>query len=305
MSHCVTGSFSRTISGSMKRTVTLIPGEGIGPEIAAAVQRIIDASGVAIEWEEVSARAEVERRGGGMMRDEAVASVRKNRYGLKGPMETPVAEGPPSINVGLRKALDLYANLRPVKSIPCVPSRFENIDLVVVRENTEDLYSGLEHTIVPGVVESLKIITEKASTRIGKFAFEYARKAGRKKVAVIHKANIMKLSDGLFLNSVRKVAADYPEIALREVIVDNLCMQLVLKPEQFEVLVLPNLYGDVVSDLAAGLVGGLGVVPSGNLGDEAALFEAVHGTAPDIAGSSAADTDIPNRLTGSVYNVCA
>ena len=273
----------------MKHTVTLIAGEGIGPELAVAARRVIDASGVEITWEEVSARAEVERRGGGMMRDEAVASVRKNRYALKGPMATPIAEGPPSINVGLRKALDLYANLRPVKNIPFVPSRFENVDLVVVRENTEDLYSGLEHVIVPGVVESLKIITEKASTRIGKFAFDYARKHGRKKVAVVHKANIMKLSDGLFLNSVRKVATAYPEIELREVIVDNLCMQLVMRPEQFEVLVLPNLYGDVVSDLAAGLVGGLGVVPSGNLGDEAALFEAVHGTAPDIAGKGIAN----------------
>jgi isocitrate dehydrogenase (NAD+) len=273
----------------MKHTVTLIAGEGIGPEIAAAARRVIDASGVEITWEEVSARAEVERRGGGMMRDEAVASVKKTRYALKGPMATPVAEGPPSINVGLRKALDLYANLRPVKNIPCVPSRFENVDLIVVRENTEDLYSGLEHVIAPGIVESLKIITEKASTRIGKFAFEYARRTGRKKVAVVHKANIMKLSDGLFLNSVRAVAANYPEIELREVIVDNLCMQLVMRPEQFEVLVLPNLYGDVVSDLAAGLVGGLGVVPSGNLGDEAALFEAVHGTAPDIAGKGIAN----------------
>ena len=273
----------------MNHTVTLIAGEGIGPELAVAARRVIDASGVEITWEEVSARAEVERRGGGMMRDEAVASVRKNRYALKGPMATPIAEGPPSINVGLRKALDLYANLRPVKNIPFVPSRFENVDLVVVRENTEDLYSGLEHVIVPGVVESLKIITEKASTRIGKFAFDYARKHGRKKVAVVHKANIMKLSDGLFLNSVRKVATAYPEIELREVIVDNLCMQLVMRPEQFEVLVLPNLYGDVVSDLAAGLVGGLGVAPSGNLGDEAALFEAVHGTAPDIAGKGIAN----------------
>jgi isocitrate dehydrogenase (NAD+) len=281
------------MSGAMKHRVTLIAGEGIGPEISAAAQRIIDvagdASGVEIEWEDVQARAEVERRGGGMMNDAAVASVRKNRYALKGPMATPIAEGPPSINVGLRKALDLYANLRPVKSIPHVPSRFQNVDLVVVRENTEDLYSGLEHTIVPGVVESLKIITEKASTRIGKFAFEFARKTGRKKVAVIHKANIMKLSDGLFLNSVKKVAENYPEIELRPVIVDNACMQLVMRPEQFEVLVLPNLYGDVVSDLAAGLVGGLGVVPSGNFGDEAALFEAVHGTAPDIAGKGIAN----------------
>ncbi len=273
----------------MTHTVTLIPGEGIGPEIAHAAQRILDASGVAITWEEVSARSEVERRHCGVVRDEAVASVRRNRVALKGPMTTPVAEGPPSINVGLRQALDLYANLRPVKNVPGLKTRFENIDLVIVRENTEDVYAGLEHQIVPGVVESLKIITERASTRIARFAFEYARKHGRKRVAAIHKANIMKLSDGLFLASVRKVAAGFPEIEYREVIVDNACMQLVLNPGQFDVLVLPNLYGDVVSDLAAGLVGGLGVVPSGNIGDEAALFEAVHGTAPDIAGKGIAN----------------
>jgi isocitrate dehydrogenase (NAD+) len=273
----------------MAHTVTLIPGEGIGPEIARAAQRILDASGAVITWEEVSARNEVERRHGGVMRDEAVASVRRNRVALKGPMTTPVAEGPPSINVGLRQALDLYANLRPVKNLPGVKTRFENVDVVIVRENTEDVYAGLEHQIVPGVVESLKIITERASTRIARFAFEYARKHGRKCVAAIHKANIMKLSDGLFLTSVRKVAAGFPEIAYREVIVDNACMQMVLNPGQFDVLVLPNLYGDVISDLAAGLVGGLGVVPSGNIGDEAALFEAVHGTAPDIAGKGIAN----------------
>src|SRR5713101_6554138 len=258
------GAFLVESTTSMGHRVTLIPGEGIGPEVAQAAQQIIEAAGVAIEWEEVSPRARSEAGPEELAYAGVVESVRRNRVGLKGPIATEIGFGAPSINVGLRKALELYANLRPVKNLEGVKARVDGVDLVIIRENTEDLYSGLEHTIVPGVVESLKIITEKASTRIGKFAFDYARKAGRKKVAVVHKANIMKLSDGLFLNSVRKVAADYPEIALREVIVDNLCMQLVLKPEQFEVLVLPNLYGDVVSDLAAGLVGGLGVVPSGN-----------------------------------------
>jgi isocitrate dehydrogenase (NAD+) len=208
---------------------------------------------------------------------------------LKGPIATPIAEGPPSINVGLRKALELYANLRPVKNLAGVKSVAKDVDLVIVRENTEDLYAGLEHTIVPGVVESLKIITEKASTRVAVFAFEYARKHGRKKVAAIHKANIMKLSDGLFLASCRKVAGNFPEVEYREVIVDNACMQLVMNPHQFDVLLLTNLYGDIVSDLAAGLVGGLGVVPSGNIGADVAIFEAVHGTAPDIAGKGIAN----------------
>jgi len=204
-------------------------------------------------------------------------------------MATAIAGGAPSVNVALRKTLDLYANLRPVKNMPGVQSRFENVDVILVRENTEDLYSGLEHEVVPGVVESLKIITEKASTRIAKFAFEYARRHGRKKIHAIHKANIMKLSDGLFLKSIRTVAEKYPDIEYKELIVDNACMQMVLKPEQYDVLLLPNLYGDVMSDLAAGLVGGLGVVPSGNIGDEAAMFEAVHGTAPDIAGKGLAN----------------
>ncbi|MCL6481353.1 MAG: isocitrate dehydrogenase (NAD(+)) [Firmicutes bacterium] len=273
----------------MRHTVTLIPGDGIGPEVAHAARAIIDASGAAIQWEEVNAPSEAERRHGEFLHARLVESVRRNRVALKGPIATPIATGPPSINVGLRKALELYANLRPVKNLPGVKSRYEGVDLVIVRENTEDLYSGLEHTVVPGVVESLKIITEKASTRIARFAFEYARKQGRRQVAAIHKANIMKLSDGLFLTSVRKVAADYPEIRYREVIVDNACMQLVLDPTQFEVLLLPNLYGDVVSDLAAGLVGGLGVVGSANLGDDVAVFEAVHGTAPDIAGKGIAN----------------
>ena len=267
----------------------MIPGEGIGPEVAAAARKIIDASGAQIQWEQVTARAEMERRGGGYLAAEAITSLERNGYGLKGPMATAVAAGPPSINVGLRKALDLYANLRPVKNLPGVKSRFEGVDLVIVRENTEDLYSGIEHEVVPGVVESLKIITEKASTRIARFAFEYAKREGRKRVAAVHKANIMKQSDGLFLQCTREVSRGFSEIEYREVIVDNACMQLVLNPGQFDVLVMPNLYGDVVSDLCAGLVGGLGLVPSGNLGDKAALFEAVHGTAPDIAGKGIAN----------------
>jgi isocitrate dehydrogenase (NAD+) len=279
---------SRKIKLSMTHKITLIPGDGIGPEVAAAARRVIDASGVSIEWEEVPARPDA-HSSTDFSQWEAVKSVRRNGVGLKGPIATPIAEGPPSINVGLRKELELYANLRPVKKLEGFKSRWEHVDLVIVRENTEDLYAGLEHTVVPGVVESLKIITEKASTRIGKFAFEYAKKHGRKKVHAIHKANIMKLSDGLFLQSVRAVSKEFPEIEYREMIVDNTCMQLVLKPEQFEVLVLPNLYGDVVSDLCAGLVGGLGVVPSGNIGAHGAIFEAVHGTAPDIAGKGIAN----------------
>ncbi len=273
----------------MKHTITLIPGEGIGPEVSAAVTRIIDATGVEIQWEPMEARAQVDRRSESFMNSELVESVKKNRVALKGPIATAIAGGAPSINVGLRKALTLYANLRPVKNVPGVNSRYQNIDLVIVRENTEDLYAGLEHTIVPGVVESLKIITEKASTRVAKFAFEYAVKHGRKKMAAIHKANIMKLSDGLFLTSVREIAKQYPQIEYREVIVDNACMQMVLNPGQFDILLLTNLYGDIMSDLAAGLVGGLGIVPSGNIGEEAAVFEAVHGTAPDIAGKGIAN----------------
>jgi len=268
----------------MKHKVTLIPGEGIGPEVAAATQRILDAAGVSIDWEVVEGRAEKPSETGQYVQEAAVESVRRNRVALKGPMATAVAEGAPSINVGLRKALDLFANLRPVKNLPGVKSRYENVDVVIVRENTEDLYSGLEHEVVPGVVESLKIITERASTRIARFAFEYARRRGRKKIHAIHKANIMKMGDGLFLKSVRRVAEEHPSIEYKELIVDNACMQMVLDPQQFDVLLLPNLYGDVMSDLAAGLVGGLGVVPSANIGDEVAMFEAVHGTAPDIAG---------------------
>jgi isocitrate dehydrogenase (NAD+) len=276
----------------MRHKVTLLPGEGIGPEVSAAVRRILDASGVEIEWEVVEARAEntdTSTTKGQVLNTVAIESLRRNRVALKGPMATAIAGGAPSVNVALRKSLDLYANLRPVKNLPGVKSHFDKVDVVIVRENTEDLYSGLEHEVVPGVVESLKIITEKASTRIARFAFEYARRTGRKKIHAIHKANIMKLGDGLFLKSVRAVAEQYKEVEYKELIVDNACMQIVIDPEQFDILLLPNLYGDVMSDLAAGLVGGLGVVPSGNIGEEGAIFEAVHGTAPDISGKGVAN----------------
>jgi isocitrate dehydrogenase (NAD+) len=267
----------------------LIPGEGIGLEVAAATRRILEAAGVQIDWEELEGRTDKTTERGQLVNQLAVESVRKNHVALKGPMATAIAGGAPSVNVALRKTLDLYANLRPVKNLPGVKSHFDNVDLIIVRENTEDLYSGLEHEVVPGVVESLKIITEKASTRIARFAFEYAKRHGRKRIHAIHKANIMKLSDGLFLRSVRAVAAQFPEIEYKELIVDNACMQIVMDPGQFDVLLLPNLYGDVMSDLAAGLVGGLGVVPSANIGDDCAMFEAVHGTAPDIAGKGFAN----------------
>jgi isocitrate dehydrogenase (NAD+) len=273
----------------MRRKVTLIPGEGIGPEVAAATRRILESAGVQIDWEELEGRTDKTTERGQLVSQLAVESVRKNHVALKGPMATAIAGGAPSVNVALRKTLDLYANLRPVKNLPGVKSHFDNVNLIIVRENTEDLYSGLEHEVVPGVVESLKIITEKASTRIGRFAFEYAKRHGRKKIHAIHKANIMKLSDGLFLRSVRAVAAQFPAIEYKELIVDNACMQIVMDPQQFDVLLLPNLYGDVMSDLAAGLVGGLGVVPSANIGDDCAMFEAVHGTAPDIAGKGLAN----------------
>ncbi len=268
----------------MKHTITLISGDGIGPEVSSAVRKIIAAAGVDIVWEEMPARGDTDQRGSDAVNSALIQSIQKNKVALKGPLATAVATGAPSINVGLRKALDLYANVRPVKNLEGVQARYDNVDMVLIRENTEDLYAGLEHTVVPGVVESLKIITERASTRIARCAFEYARKNGRKRIHAIHKANIMKLSDGLFLTSVRKVAAEYPEILYKELIIDNACMQMVLNPQQFDMLLLTNLYGDIMSDLAAGLVGGLGVVPSGNIGEKMAIFEAVHGTAPDIAG---------------------
>jgi isocitrate dehydrogenase (NAD+) len=276
----------------MRHKVTLLPGEGIGPEVSSATKSILAAAGVQIDWDEFGARAENTDSTtvkGAVLNKLAIESVRKNHVALKGPMATAVAGGAPSVNVALRKSLELYANLRPVKNLPGVKSHFDGVDVVIVRENTEDLYSGLEHEVVPGVVESLKIITEKASTRIAEFAFKYAKENGRKKIHAIHKANIMKLSDGLFLKSIRTVAEKFPEIEYEEMIVDNACMQIVMKPEQFDILLLPNLYGDVMSDLAAGLVGGLGVVPSGNIGETCAIFEAVHGTAPDIAGKGLAN----------------
>ena len=273
----------------MTHTITLIPGDGIGPEVTEAVLRILTAAGVSIDWERHDAGVLAVERGGVPLPVELLDSIRRNRVALKGPVTTPIAAGFTSVNVGLRKALDLFANLRPVWNMPGVASRFQGVDMVIVRENTEDLYAGLEHEVVPGVVESLKIITERASSRIGTFAFDYARKHGRRKVTSIHKANIMKLSDGLFLECVRKVARNYPEIAYDEKIVDAACMLLVMKPEQFDVLVMPNLYGDIVSDLCAGLVGGLGVVGAANLGHEVGVFEAVHGSAPDIAGKNVAN----------------
>ncbi len=273
----------------MSQIVTLIPGDGIGPEVTEAVVRIFKVAGVDIEWERHDAGVTAFKRYGQSLPGALLESIRRNRVALKGPVTTPIAEGFTSVNVGLRKALDLYANLRPVRNLTGVQSRFSDVDLVIVRENTEDLYAGLEHQIIPGVVESLKIITEKASTRISQFAFDHARRGGRKRVTAIHKANIMKLSDGLFLESTRKVARDYTDISYDERIVDAACMQLVMRPEQFDVLLLPNLYGDIVSDLCAGLVGGLGVVPGANLGVDAAVFEAVHGSAPDIADKNLAN----------------
>ncbi len=273
----------------MKHTITLIPGDGIGPEVSAAVVRIIEAAGADIQWETHYAGAQALEKFGDTLPKELLESIKRNKVALKGPITTPVGKGFTSVNVGLRKALDLYANLRPVRALPNVPCRYPELDLVIVRENTESLYAGLEHVVVPGVVESLKIITEKASTRIARYAFEYARREGRKKVTVAHKANIMKLSDGLFLDCFRKVAVDYPEIEADDKIVDNACMQLVMRPEQFDIMLLENLYGDIVSDLCAGLVGGLGLVPGANIGELGAVFEAVHGSAPDIAGQGLAN----------------
>ena len=273
----------------MTHTITLIPGDGIGPEVSAAVVRILKASGAQIEWERHDAGTVALERHGTTLPHALLDSIERNKVGLKGPLTTPIGSGFTSVNVGLRKTLDLFANLRPVYNLPGVQARFENVDLILVRENTEDLYAGLEHEVVPGVVESLKIITERASTRVAKFAFEYARSHGRKRVTSVHKANIMKLSDGLFLDCARNVSRDFLDIEYDERIVDATCMHLVMTPEKFDVLLMPNLYGDILSDLCAGLVGGLGVVGSGNMGIEAAVFEAVHGTAPDIAGKNLAN----------------
>jgi isocitrate dehydrogenase (NAD+) len=277
------------MASKRRHRITLIPGDGIGPEVTAAAVSVLRAAGVDIEWETFVVGAEALTKYGDPLPKDLIESIKRNKVALKGPVMTPVGTGFVSANVRLRKELDLYANLRPVRSLPGVPSRYEKVDMVVVRENTEDLYSGLEHEVVPGVIESLKIITERASRRIARFAFEYARREGRRKITAIHKANIMKMSDGLFLRCFREVASEYPEIEANDLIVDNACLQLVMNPTQFDVLLLENLYGDIISDLGAGLVGGLGVVPGANIGDDMAVFEAVHGAAPSIAGKGIAN----------------
>jgi isocitrate dehydrogenase (NAD+) len=273
----------------MAHTVTLIAGDGVGPEIADAVQRVFEAAGAPVVWDEQPLNESILAQTSGGLPPALVESVQRNRVALKGPLTTPIGTGYTSLNLVLRKTFDLYANLRPAKTMAGVKSRYENIDLLVVRENTEGEYSGLEHEVVPGVVESLKVITRKASERIARFAFQLARSQNRKNVTAVHKANIMKKSDGLFLECCRSIAKQFPEIAYGEMIVDNTCLQLVLNPQKFDVMVLPNLYGDIVSDLCAGLVGGLGVAPSGNIGAQGAIFEAVHGSAPDIAGKGLAN----------------
>ncbi len=274
---------------SVTRKGTLIAGDGIGPEVVSAAVRVLEATGVVIDWESQMAGIMAIATEGTPLPQKTLDSIRANGLALKGPTTTPVGSGHASINVALRKGLDLYANVRPIKTLPGVKSRYENVDLVIIRENTEDLYSGLEHVVVPGVVESIKVITEKASTRIAKFAFNYARTHGRKRITAVHKANIMKLSDGLFLDCCAKVAVDFPDIKYDDIIVDNCCMQLVLDPTRFDMLLLENLYGDIVSDLCAGLVGGLGLAPGANIGEQGATFEAVHGSAPDIAGKNIAN----------------
>jgi isocitrate dehydrogenase (NAD+) len=275
----------------MAHQITLIPGDGIGPEVADATVRAVDATGVSIDWERVEAGARALAEQGQLIPDDVYAALEANRIGLKGPTATPIGGGHQSINVALRKKFSLYTNFRPVRMLPGLKTRFHDLplNLALFRENTEDLYSGLEHEVVPGVVESLKIITRNASMRIARAAFEYARRDGRTKVTAIHKANIMKMSDGLFLKCCREVAAGFTDVQYNELIVDNACMQLVMRPETFDVLVMPNLYGDIISDLTAGLVGGLGIVPGANIGDDHAIFEAVHGTAPDIAGKGLAN----------------
>ncbi len=306
----------------MSRTITLLPGDGIGPEVTSATVRVLQAAGADFEWDSHIAGAEAVARGKEPLPNELLDSIRHNKICLKGPVTTPVGKGFRSVNVQLRRALVLYANLRPAITVPGIASRYSNVDLVIVRENTEGLYRGLEHEVVPGVVESLKVITEVASTRVSKYAFEYARKHGRKRITAVHKANIMKLADGLFLDCFRKVAEDYPEIEADDRIIDNMCMQLVMRPEKYDMLLLENLYGDIVSDLCAGLVGGLGVVAGGNIGETEAVFEAVHGSAPDIAGQGIAnptalmrsavmmlrhlgEMEIADRLAKAIYQVIA
>lgn len=273
----------------MTHKITLIPGDGIGPEITKAVERVIKAAGVEIEWDRHEAGLPAIEEHGESVSEQLLDSIRTNKVALKGPVTTLVGEGFKSANVTIRQKLDLYSNLRPVKSIGGVPSRYDKVDLVIIRENTEDLYTGIEHLISPGVSQAVKVVTEKASKKISRWAFEYAREHNRKKITIVHKANIMKISDGLFLRTFQEVAKDYPDIKAEDKIVDALCMNLVMDPNKFDILLLGNLFGDIVSDLAAGLVGGLGVVPGANIGDEYAVFEAVHGSAPDIAGKDMAN----------------
>ncbi len=273
----------------MSHKITLIPGDGIGREVTGATVRILEAAGVKIDWEVTNAGAEAFEKYNEYIPKELIDSIERTGVGLKGPITTPIGGGFPSINVALRKKFELYANFRPIKNLPSLPTRYPAVDLIIARENTEGEYSGIEHEVVPGVVEALKIITEKASTRIAKFAFNYARREKRKKIHAIHKANIMKLSDGLFLRCCRDVAVGFPEITYAEHIIDNTCMQLVMNPYQYDVLVMENLYGDIISDLCAAFVGGLGLVPGANIGDNCAIFEAVHGSAPDIAGKDKAN----------------
>jgi isocitrate dehydrogenase (NAD+) len=304
----------------MAHKITLIPGDGIGPEVTSAAVRILESTGVKFEWESFAAGAEAYEKYREYIPKELHESIERTRVGLKGPVTTPIGGGFSSINVELRKRFELYANVRPIRNLPGVPTRYPGVDLVIVRENTEGLYSGIEHEVVPGVVESLKIITEKACTRISKFAFAYARKMGRKKIHSIHKANIMKMSDGLFIRCSRNISLEYPEIIYGEHIVDNTCMQLVMNPYQYDILLLENLYGDIVSDLCAAFVGGLGLVPGANIGEHASIFEAVHGSAPDIAGKNIAnptavlrsgilmlrhlgEQDAANRLKAAVHSV--
>jgi isocitrate dehydrogenase (NAD+) len=269
--------------------ITLIPGDGIGPEVTAATVRVLEATGVRFDWERQDAGADAFEKHREYLPKELIQSLERTCVALKGPITTPIGGGFSSINVALRKRFELYANFRPIRNLPAVPTRYPDVDLVIIRENTEGLYSGIEHEVVPGVVESLKIITEKASTRIARFAFEYARRHQRKKITAVHKANIMKMSDGLFIACSRKVSREYPEITYGEHIVDNTCMQLVMNPYQYDMLLLENLYGDIISDLCAAFVGGLGLVPGANYGEQCAVFEAVHGSAPDIAGRNIAN----------------
>ena len=307
----------------MSYAVTLIPGDGIGPELATATRSVLEATGIAFEWDVQEAGEATIASEGTPLPERVIESIRRNGVAIKGPITTPVGSGFRSVNVGLRQALELYANVRPARSMPGVETRYDNVDLIIVRENTEDLYAGIEHRVGPDAAESIKIITRAASQRIARYAFEYAVRNGRRKVTAVHKANIMKLSDGLFLESCQQVAAEYEgRVAFEDRIVDNMCMQLVQKPELYDVLVLPNLYGDIVSDLAAGLVGGLGVAPGANIGETAAVFEPVHGSAPKYAGQDKAnptalilsaalmlrhigETDVAARVETAVRSVIA